>query len=80
MKWMPIETAPRDSTARLVWVPENKCIYCVSWKRDEEYPWSGRWVIFGGGWRDVIQRPTHWMPLPEPPQEKVDEIKRPVEA
>lgn len=65
--WQPIETAQRDAKARLVWVPGNQCIYCVSWRENPEYPWGGEWVIFGGGWRDAIQRPTHWMPLPAPP-------------
>jgi hypothetical protein len=63
-EWQPIETCPKTPTARLVWVPENQCIYCVAWKEDREYPWSGAWSIFGGGHRDAIQRATHWMPLP----------------
>jgi hypothetical protein len=66
MKWRPIETAPKDSKARLVWVPENLCTYCVCWRDDPEL--GGAWVIFGGGWRDVIQRPTHWMPRPPAPE------------
>ena len=66
-EWKPIETCPKTPTARLVWVPENQCIYCVAWKEDREYPWSGTWVIFGGGHRDAIKRATHWMPLPAPP-------------
>ena len=68
-EWQPIETAPKDSKARLVWCPENMCIYCVSWRDgfDCEYDDEKGWTVFGGGWRDVIQRPTHWMPLPTPP-------------
>jgi Protein of unknown function (DUF551) len=58
-EWQPIETAPKDSRARLIWVPENECIYCVSWN-------SG-WEIFGGDRREHLQRATHWMPLPTPP-------------
>jgi len=71
MNWQPIETAPRDRKARLVWVPENRCIYCAAWQEDEEYPWGGNWVIFGGGHRDLLNRATHWMPLPEPPTGRI---------
>lgn len=65
--WQPIETAPKDRKARLVWAQENRCTYCVSWREDLELPGGGGWTIFGGGWRDTIQRVTHWMPLPAPP-------------
>lgn len=68
--WQPIETAPKDTKARLVWVPEIQCIFCVAWQRDSEYPWSGKWTVFGAGRHDAIRRPTHWMPLPEPPEAK----------
>lgn len=66
--WQPIETAPRDSKARLVWCPENRCTYCVSWGTF----WisgveNSGWLVFGGCHRDVIQRCTHWLPLPSPP-------------
>jgi len=72
-RWLPIETAPRTSKARLVWVPENRCTYCVSWTDGncgpgEEGDPPG-WVIFGGSYRAYLRdgRVTHWMPLPEPP-------------
>ena len=67
MTWQPIETAPKDSQSRLVWVPQNRCTYCVTWREDADYANGAAWVIFGGGWRDVIQGATHWMPLPAPP-------------
>ena len=72
--WQPIETAPKDSKARLVWVPENLCIFCVSWTNGNVGPGDEGdppgWVIFGGGYRSYLRdgRPTHWMPLPEPPK------------
>ena len=65
--WLPIETAPRDSKSRLVWVPENACMFCVTWSDwdgDERKP---GWMIFGGGWREYLQRATMWAPLPERP-------------
>jgi len=61
MDWQPIDTAPRDRTAILVYC-ESESILIVSWN-----------VIYGG-FDDGEGRPwgkdnaTHWMPLPEPPQ------------
>lgn len=66
MAWQPIETAPKNRTSRHVWVPDYRCIYCVVWREADEDKREG-WSIFGGGWRDMIQGATHWMPLPEPP-------------
>jgi hypothetical protein len=66
MQWQPIETAPRDNRARLIWVPESRCVFCVAWREaDDEAP--AGWGVFGGSWRDRIQAPSHWMPLPPPP-------------
>ena len=57
--WQPIETAPTDGTDVLVTSTD------------------GAWVLIGycrgGSWmygeeRDIS--PTHWMPLPEPPEKK----------
>lgn len=62
--WQPIETAPKTSRARLVWVPEIRCTFCVTWRGDET---QGEWGVFGGGINAVIKGPTHWMPLPDPP-------------
>ena len=59
--WQPIETAPQDGPSFLVWVPENLCTYLVIAR-------NGRFEIFGGGYRDKIQRATHWMHLPSSPQ------------
>lgn len=74
--WRPIETAPRDGTYILipgrtgrndriaVTIPE-----CVSWR---DCPLLGGLPDFQGGWRPIddaqaARKPTHWMPLPEPP-------------
>lgn len=74
MEWQPIETAPKDSKARLVWEPNDKNIFCVSWSEgygdpaDGDEPIPG-WYIFGSaGWLYPIKA-THWMPLPQPPKE-----------
>jgi hypothetical protein len=57
-QWQPIETAPRDKCHRF--------IICGKWLGEpfvtmaEEY---GRPPTL---WSNI--QPTHWMPLPEPPQ------------
>ena len=63
--WMPIETAPKTSKAILVYCAERKNTFTVTWARDEEYPWSGKWKHFVGDLLNAV--PTHWMPLPPPP-------------
>lgn len=66
MKWLPIESAPKDGTPILCYWPE--------WANCE--PWG---CAFGvaywsyGEWRDpddelaISPTMSHWMPLPEPP-------------
>ena len=59
--WRPIETAPKDAHILLSMTPHRGFlrppIKVGGWDAIE-----GCWMIFGGSWR-----PTHWMPLPEPP-------------
>lgn len=62
--WQPIETAPKTIKSRLVWCPENKCTFCVTWNQ-----LSNRWEVFGGSYRTFLDRVTHWMPMPYPPKE-----------
>ena len=80
--WQPIETAPRDGTDILVCVthnvPSEECdsrpsasdgyvwetLQWVDWARD---PYE--WPICRGR-VDIPFPPTHWMPLPEPPEYK----------
>ncbi len=64
MNWQPIATAPRDTKSRLVWCPDNRCTFNVSWLEDP--PCSG-WIIFGGNGAYLREEPTHWMPVPDPP-------------
>jgi len=65
MKWQPIETAPKDGTRYLIFQPYGGGfdIYEACYVGGYE---SGN-VWFSKG-RDVYN-PTHWMPLPPPPEE-----------
>ena len=61
MDWQPIETAPKDGTQCLGFVPsyyqgKGGCAL-VLWL-------NGQWMD-GKAW---ACKPTHWMPLPPPPR------------
>lgn len=64
LDWQPIETAPKDGRFVLIAFdcpnPEYKAV-CVARIRKG---WS-TWDSFPG---DYTKHPTHWMPLPPPPQ------------
>ena len=68
-EWQPIETAPEDETV-LVWA-EDGWIMCADLILMSEY---GGYDYCDGSrmWVDndhsLLFRPTHWMPLPEPPK------------
>lgn len=73
MEWQPIETAPRDGTAIFVWATregwrDNPRMVAARW-----YHSANSWYVYGCGptkhseqWLDSCN-PTHWMPLPPPP-------------
>lgn len=65
--WQPIDTAPKDTKARLIWCPSNRCVFCACWEKGGTPGYKAGWAVFGGGWRECLQGATHWMPLPEPP-------------
>lgn len=68
MQWMPIETCNKNQSV----------ISCSWWKSHPHRPfiqegylhWDGNtWLKqSGGAWQDELTNPTHWMPLPSPPQ------------
>lgn len=75
-QWQPIETAPPGNDSILVYVPpgpvgsdpigEHTGVFKV-------YRFSDNWVVEDQRGYDLddaarlIRQPTHWMPLPEPP-------------
>ena len=69
--WRQIATAPRDGTPILVWDPSMASYNWPGEPDDSRYA-IGYWrTVWGGGWgnRNTARpAPTHWMPLPEPPE------------
>lgn len=68
MTWEPIETAPKDGTKILLFVVTPKGDpWTVSvgqpdgWTSIETGRWDGSWL------KEMAGEPTHWMPLPTPP-------------
>ena len=70
--WRPIETAPKDGTNVLLYGrwkgevsknPEYWDIFKAAYSFDE-------WVVCDSDiYGPIILDPTHWQPLPKPPQE-----------
>ena len=72
-KWQPIETAPKDGTSILI-VTLQGYMTTVRWEGES---CCGGWALIVDGTTqnceadcssDLPKTPTHWMPLPEPPQ------------
>ena len=59
--WQLIETAPRDGTEFLAWDGSG---YHVVYSHEFELS-NGNHAWFNG---DVYVKPTHWQPLPDPPE------------
>lgn len=63
--WQPIETAPKDGRLLLVFDRSGRGSMVAwydlgSWQSHElDSPWGGNYC----------PTPTHWMPLPEPPED-----------
>ena len=81
--WQPIETAPKDGTQFLGYIPElgykndrgklQGCNVHVCWYGHSYSENKDRFHIYAiGAFAEEII-PTHWMPLPPPPHPKDDE-------
>ena len=75
--WQPMDTAPRDGTHILVysplWMPTHAavtwwCLNLLTGKKSEatRAPMVADYWTNGRGFR-LDCEPTHWMPLPAPP-------------
>lgn len=59
-KWQPIDTAPKDGTEILVYIPRRRgAIYAGASNPSGHQWWSKNLGAI---------KPTHWLPLPEPPR------------
>jgi uncharacterized protein DUF551 len=65
-EWQPIETAPKDEHVQILTFKArtNNILWAGPWYQTSF--WSPKWGMFVGWPRD--EKPTHWMPLPEPPK------------
>lgn len=79
MEWQQIETAPRDGSQVLLyglWAGEvsgpiiDPRVDIGFWNGGEsDYAGTDWWQIVTGDAYACWLKPTHWMPLPEPPKE-----------
>lgn len=74
IKWRPIESAPKDRNAVLV--SDGDYVLRAFWNGDPHI-WEAEnvpcWTVhepddYFYSWHLNDKPPTHWMPLPEPPQ------------
>lgn len=74
-EWQPIETAPKDGTMILTYRDSATVPVILStywFEKDEHYDGRSGWYhsqnSVGAYLLDDWETPTHWMPLPQPPQ------------
>lgn len=68
-EWQPIETAPRDGTAILIFEPPRQSVQYEVHAVIQVAKWNvrGSWWVEAHGEGYETYEPTHWMPLPLPP-------------
>ena len=75
--WQPIESAPKTpndlsrTDVFLGWCPDDEApnggdMRICWWEPHQRGLGAGAWY----GDRDLVEKPTHWMPLPDPPQSR----------
>jgi len=69
-EWRPIETAPKDGTPIIVYMPwEGGMVRTAHYSRrltEDRYAQNVWCVHWSGSYKSRVA-PTHWMPLPPPP-------------
>lgn len=70
-RWQPIETAPKDAT-KIITFHGREMLGISYWGRSGRYN-RAAWQTYStthSAWFSVdhIDQPTHWMPLPLPPE------------
>lgn len=70
MGWQTIDTAPRDGTTVDVWIrysdgSSGRVVNCCF----EDGRWVRREPVRDSYWLIDIVPPTHWQPLPPPPED-----------
>ena len=67
-EWQDISTAPKDGTHVLLWAAPNNFVDIGFFRQKEDH--GDFWT--GDCWQSWFHkdraRPTHWMPLPDPPE------------
>jgi hypothetical protein len=58
--WCPIETAPKDGTVVMIWLPHSTKMVCAYFEGADK----GWWVRHGAF---CAENPSHWQPLPSSP-------------
>ena len=69
--WQPIATAPRDGTRLLLAVfreGDYVNIGVGAWEFIETSEWDGIKVYDWAEYAGSTEEPSHWMPLPAPPE------------
>jgi hypothetical protein len=67
-EWKPIESAPKDEFLigwSASWNRPHQAIFCAEVSRRKR-----RWAFSSLPGSELGDPPTHWMPLPEPPESK----------
>jgi hypothetical protein len=65
-EWQPIETAPKDGKRILLVINIDKIFVVIGgW----DSSWTGQCWVYDTKRIPTDVMPTHWMPLPKPPEE-----------
>lgn len=64
-EWQPIETVPKDGTEVLLAHDLTGVVWTDEWM--SRWGASGCWRQYEAWQKGLIEGPTHWMPLPAPP-------------